>query len=96
MEQNRVDPETSLASRILQEQWGIHEHVEKTDLGVSRKTWRVGQGYWLSQAALGRLEPFVRESEFLRHLHQFLRSESFSIEVPEIVRSRPVGAAGCG
>jgi Ser/Thr protein kinase RdoA (MazF antagonist) len=85
VEQNRVDPETSLASRILQEQWGIHEHVEKTDLGVSRKTWRVGQGYSLSQAALGRLEPFVRESEFLRHLHQFLRSESFSIEVPEIV-----------
>ena len=85
MEQNGIDPDTSLASRVPQEQWGIHEHVEKTDLGVSREIWRVGQSYWLSQCELERLEPFVRESDHLQRLHQFLRNKKFSIEAPEIV-----------
>ena len=85
MEQNGMDPDSSLASRVLQEQWGIHEHVEKARLGVSRETWRVGQSYWLSRCELERLEPFVRESDHLQRLHQFLRKENFSIEVPEIV-----------
>jgi Ser/Thr protein kinase RdoA (MazF antagonist) len=88
MEQNGIDHETSLASRVLREHWGINEHVERTDLGVSRETWRVGQSYWLSQCELERLEPFVRECDHLQRLHQFLRNEKFSIEVPEIVPDR--------
>jgi Ser/Thr protein kinase RdoA (MazF antagonist) len=85
MQQDGIDPDISLASRVLREQWGIYEHLEKTDLGVSREAWRVGQSYWLSQCELERLEPFVRESDHLQRLHHFLRNEKISIEVPEIV-----------
>jgi len=85
MQQHATDPDSSLASTVLREHWGIHEHVEKTDLGVSRKNWCVGQSYWLSQAELRGLRPLLRESDYLQHLHQFLRSENFSIEIPEIV-----------
>lgn len=85
---SKADADIQLPSEILQEHWHVHEPVEKTDLGVSRKTWRVGQRYWLSQGEIEHLEPFVRESESLQRLHQFLRRERFSIEVPEIVLAR--------
>jgi Ser/Thr protein kinase RdoA (MazF antagonist) len=74
-----------LASEILMKHWRLGERPLRTDLGVSRATWRVGQEYWLSQSEEGRSPELIRRAEVLRRLGYFLRDRGLPISVPEIV-----------
>lgn len=76
-----------LVGEVLAKHWRICEPVVRTDLGVSRITWRVGQRYWLSQSEEKRSAELIRQAQLLQRLHFFLQDERLSISVPEIVAS---------
>ncbi len=75
----------SLARDVLAQFWDIHVPAVRTNLGVSRITWRVGERYWLSQSEPARTPALLRQADLLRRLQSFLRSEQIPISVPEIV-----------
>jgi Ser/Thr protein kinase RdoA (MazF antagonist) len=77
-----------LATEIVQSHWGIRGQLIRTDLGVSRITWRVGNQYWLSQCEERRSAELVCRAEVQRRLLDFLREKQSSLSVPEIVVSR--------
>lgn len=79
--------ETGLVTKILAKHWRICAPVFRTDLGVSRVTWRIGQRYWLSQSEPTRSAEISRQVNLVRDLHSFLKNEHSSISVPEIVPS---------
>lgn len=76
-----------LVGEVLAKHWRICEPVVRTDLGVSRITWRVGQRYWLSQSEEKRSAELIRQAQLVQRLHFFLQDERLSISVPEIVAS---------
>ena len=76
-----------LVSEILMKHWHLRERPLRTNLGVSRATWRVGQEYWLSQSEEGRAPQLIRQAQVLRRLDCFLKDRGWSISVPEIVPS---------
>lgn len=79
--------EAGLVAEVLAKHWRICEPTVRTDLGVSRVTWRIGQLHWLSQAEQARSAELDRQADVLHDLHSFLESERLSISVPEIVTS---------
>ncbi len=79
--------ETDLVAEILAKHWQICEPAVRTDLGVSRVTWRIGQRYWLSQSEERRSAELIRQAQLVQHLRCFLEDELLSISVPEIVAS---------
>ena len=79
--------EAGLVAEVLAKHWRICEPAVRTDLGVSRVTWRIGQLYWLSQAEQTRSAELDRQADMLHDLHSFLENERLSISVPEIVAS---------
>jgi Ser/Thr protein kinase RdoA (MazF antagonist) len=82
---NSIEPNPLLASEILTRHWRISDRPLRTNLGVSRATWRIGREYWLSQSDESRSPLLIRQGEMLRQLHCFLRDERTPISVPEIV-----------
>jgi hypothetical protein len=74
-----------LAAEVLATHWRIREPVVRTDFGVSRVTWRVGQRYWLSQSEESRYAEMIRRAELLQRLRCFLEDERLSISVPEMI-----------
>lgn len=78
---------TDLVCEVLEKHWHICEPVVRTDLGVSRITWRVGQRYWLSQSEEKRSAELIRQAQLVQRLRFFLEVERLSISVPEIVAS---------
>lgn len=83
-----VGGESGIVGQVLAKHWRICEPITRTDLGVSRKTWRVGQGYWLSQSEQRRSAELVHQGHLLQRLRSFLENEHASISVPEIVISQ--------
>jgi Ser/Thr protein kinase RdoA (MazF antagonist) len=79
--------ESDPVAEILANHWRICEPAVRTELGVSRITWRVGQRYWLSQSESRRSAALLRRAQLLQRLHGFLKDEHLSISVPEIVAS---------
>jgi hypothetical protein len=79
--------ETDLVAEVLAKHWQICEPAVRTDLGVSRITWRIGQRYWLSQSQERRPTELIRQAQLVQHLRCFLEDEHLSISVPEIVAS---------
>jgi Ser/Thr protein kinase RdoA (MazF antagonist) len=79
--------DVSLATEIARTHWRISGPMVRTDLGISRITWRVGQQYWLSQSEESRSGELVRHAEVQQNLLHFLRDRQSSITVPEIVTS---------
>src|SRR5215469_17694178 len=80
--------ETDLVAEVLANHWQFCEPAVRTDLGVSRVTWRIGQRYWLSQSEERRSAELIRQAQLVQHLRCFLEDEHFSISVPEIVASK--------
>lgn len=73
--------------------WGISEPADRTDLDVSRATWRVGQLYWLSQSESRRSIEVIGQANLLHHLRKFLQAKQAGISAPEIVPGcRELGA----
>ncbi|HET9100530.1 MAG TPA: phosphotransferase [Acidobacteriaceae bacterium] len=79
--------ETDLVADVLAKHWQIRDQVTRTQLGVSRGTWRIGRHYWLSQAEHFRFVELSRQAALLAHLNHYLKSEDPSFCVPEIVTS---------
>ncbi len=77
--------DSSLAAEVLAKHWRIREPVGRTDLGVSRVTWRVGQHYWLSQSEERRYAEVTRQAQLIQRLRRFLEDQHLSISVPEII-----------
>lgn len=76
-----------LVAEVLAKHWRICEPTFRTDLGVSRLTWRVGQQFWLSQSEARRSAELIRQAEMLQQLRSFLVEKRPSISVPEMVVS---------
>jgi Ser/Thr protein kinase RdoA (MazF antagonist) len=76
-----------LAAEVLAKHWHIREPMLRTDLGVSRITWRVGQRYWLSQSEPTRFAELTRQTQLMQRLGRFLVDERLSISVPEVIPS---------
>ncbi|HEY1896478.1 MAG TPA: phosphotransferase [Terracidiphilus sp.] len=76
-----------LAAAVLAKHWRIREPVFRTDFGVSRATWRVGQWYWLSQSEESRYAELIRQAQLMQRLRCFLEHERLSISVPEAIAS---------
>lgn len=72
---------------MLMKHWRLGVRPVRTNLGVSRATWRVGQEYWLSQSEQARSPELIRQAEVLRRLDCFLKDRGLAISVPEIVPS---------
>ena len=70
---------------ILAKHWRIYEPAVRTDLGVSRNTWRVGQRYWLSQSEEWRSADLIDRAELVQRLRFFVRDKRLPISVPEAV-----------
>lgn len=77
--------DTDLVAEILGMHWRISEPAVRTDLGVSRATWRIGQLYWLSQSEATRSAEVIRQASLLFDLQRFLESEQLGILIPEII-----------
>lgn len=77
-----------IVANVLARHWHITEPATRTDLGVSRATWRVGQSYWLSQAEQVRAPELRRQAALVSDLNDHLRSRNDSIFVPKIVASQ--------
>jgi hypothetical protein len=90
--------EPDLVAEFLEKHWRICEPAVRTDLGVSRITWRVGQRYWLCQSEQRRSAALLCQAQLLQRLRCFLEDEHLSISVPEIVASESGGliVADCG
>ena len=82
-----VPGEVGLATEIARTHWRLFGPMVRTDLGMSRITWRVGQQYWLSQSEERRSVELIRHAELQQNLLRFLHEKQFSISVPEIVTS---------
>ena len=80
-------PSSPSAAYVLEKYWGIKEAPTRTHLGVSRRTWRIGSRYWLSQAEHFRYAELVRQVRLQSDLHHYLKQESLAFSVPEIVLS---------
>lgn len=74
-----------LAAAVLAKHWCISQPAVRTDLGVSRATWRVGSHYWLTQAEQTRSVELFHQAEIVAALGRYLTSGHSSISVPEIV-----------
>jgi len=74
-------------AEILAKHWHIREPIAKTELGVSRVTWRVGQLYWLSQSDQQRSAELTRKAKLMERLRCFLENEHLSVSVPEVIAS---------
>ncbi len=79
--------DSSLAAEVLAKHWRIREPLVRTDLGVSRVTWRVGQRYWLSQSEETRHAELTHKAQLMQRLRCFLEDERLSISVPEVIAS---------
>jgi hypothetical protein len=81
--------DTDAVEAILAKHWSIDERAVRTDLGVSRRTWRVGarvgQGYWLSQCEEWRAAELAARAQLVEWLRCFISEERFSISVPDAV-----------
>ena len=76
---------TDRVAAILAKYWRIYEPAVRTDLGVSRISWRVGQQYWLSQSEEWRSAELVDRAKLVERLRCFVRAERLPISVPEAV-----------
>src|SRR5215469_13066596 len=77
--------DTDLVAAILAKHWRIYEPAVRTDLGVSRITWHVGQRYWLSQSEEWRSAELADRAQLIQRLHCFVSNEGLPISVPEAV-----------
>jgi Ser/Thr protein kinase RdoA (MazF antagonist) len=75
----------NLVAEVLAKHWRISEPAIRTQLGVSRATWRIGSLYWLSQAEQMRSVELFDQAKLLFDLGRYLNSEHSSFSVPEIV-----------
>jgi Ser/Thr protein kinase RdoA (MazF antagonist) len=82
-----ADREPDLVAEVLEKHWRIWEPAVRTDLGVSRISWRVGQRYWLCQSEQRRSAALLSQAQLLQRLRCFLEDKHFSISIPEIVAS---------
>ncbi len=60
--------QTQLPSIALADLWGVHSPVERTYKGVSRATWKVQQGFWLTCCHPERGLAFRKECSLLQAL----------------------------
>jgi Ser/Thr protein kinase RdoA (MazF antagonist) len=79
--------DAGFAAEVVARHWRIREPLVRTDLGVSRATWRVGQWYWLSQSEDSRYTELIRQAQLMQRLRCFLEDEGLSISVPEPIAS---------
>jgi hypothetical protein len=78
-----------LSSVVLTDLWGIHSAVERTTLGVSRTTWRVAKGFWLSRCGNERGEAFRRECNFLQALAETAKANPrLMLIVPSLIPTK--------
>jgi Ser/Thr protein kinase RdoA (MazF antagonist) len=78
-----------LPSVVLTDLWGIHSPVERTTLGVSRTTWRVAQGFWLTRCGNERGEAFRRECSLLQALAETAKADpGLLLIVPSLIPTR--------
>ena len=81
--------DTDAVAAILAKHWSMDERAVLTDLGVSRRTWRVGgragQGYWLSQCEGWRAAELADRAQLVEWLRCFFSEARFSIFVPDAV-----------
>jgi Ser/Thr protein kinase RdoA (MazF antagonist) len=85
MTRDAAERNSNVAFEILVKHWHIREHPLKTNLGVSRITWRAGHGYWLSQSDEARSAELIRQAALLQQLRCFLERNHLLFSVPEIV-----------
>lgn len=78
-------PHLNIVAEVLAKHWRISEPAIRTQLGVSRATWRVGSLYWLSQAEQMRSVELFGQAKLLFDFGRYLHGERFSFSVPEIV-----------
>lgn len=87
--------DTDAVAEILSKHWNIDEPAVPTDLGVSRRTWRVGgsvgERYWLSQCEEWRTAELTDRTQLVERLRYFIGDERLSISVPETVPSEDGG-----
>lgn len=76
-----------LAAGVLAKYWRMREPIVRTDLGVSRVTWRVGQQNWLSQSEAKRYAELSSQAQLIGRLRHFLEVQRLSISVPEVTAS---------
>src|SRR5262245_59490088 len=78
-----------LPSVVLADLWGIHSPVERTTLGVSRTTWRVAKGFWLTRCGSERGEAFRRECNLLQALAETAKADlGLLLIVPSLIPTR--------
>jgi Ser/Thr protein kinase RdoA (MazF antagonist) len=76
-------------SVVLTDLWGIHSPVERTTLGVSRTTWRVAQGFWLTRCGNERGEAFRTECSLLQALAETAKADpGLLLIVPSLIPTR--------
>lgn len=85
MSSSAAGHDSRLAAEVLARHWHIREPLVRTDLGVSRVTWRVGQRFWLSQSDENRYVELTRRAHLIQRLRRFLEVEGLSISVPELI-----------
>lgn len=77
-----------LVGEVLAKHWRIREPVVRTDLGVSRITWRVGQRYWLSQSEENRSAELIRQALLVQLVQ--IAPKSFSHVQAQLKLASPV------
>lgn len=87
MESGVSGHDSRFVAEVLAKHWHIREPIARTELGVSRVTWRVGQLYWLSQSDEQRSAELTRKAKLTERLRCFLKEEHLSISVPEVIAS---------
>lgn len=63
-----------LPATVLADLWGINSSVERSTFGVSRTTWRVAEGFWLTCCDAERAEAFRRECHLLHALGEIAQA----------------------
>ena len=76
-----------LVRDVLRRHWELDEVPVASTQGVSRATWKIGTGYWLSQAESERYSALAEKARFLVAFGRFLKDQSCSISVPECGRT---------
>jgi Ser/Thr protein kinase RdoA (MazF antagonist) len=78
-----------VASVALSNLWGIESPVERTTLGVSRTTWRVADGFWLTGCEAEREAAFRRECNLLQVLDASVKADpELRLIVPDLIPTR--------
>jgi len=72
---------------LLLKGWGIKDQIVKTEVGLNKSTWKVGNLYWLSSYPKEALNRLVNECHLYTLLEEFFENDGIELSIPSTIKT---------